>query len=150
MKTDGNIKVLNEAFKMYGVTEVAGAADNPKVIELFNELGFDGKKLKDETAWCAAFANTMLKRAGCVFQKTLNARSFLDLDGETKEPKLGDIVVLWRESAESWKGHVGFYVNETESHINILGGNQSNRVKISAYPKHRLLGYRVPELIELK
>jgi len=135
-------KVIEEAFKMYGVTEVSGAKDNPKIIALFEELYFDGKVLKDETAWCAAFANTILKRAGKSYQKKLNARSFLTLGKQTFDPKLGDIVVLWRESIHSWKGHVGFYINESENHINILGGNQNNRVKISAYPKHRLLQYR--------
>ena len=136
------MKHLVEAFKMYGVAEVVGAKDNPEVIKLFDELYFDGKVLKDETAWCAAFANTILKRAGLPYQKTLNARSFLTLGKQVQDPQLGDIVVLWRESRNSWKGHVGFYINQTEKHIYILGGNQGNQVKISAYPKHRLLQYR--------
>lgn len=133
---------LIEAFKMYGVTEIPGAKDNPKVLALFDELGFDGSALKDETSWCAAFANTILKRAGKPYQKKLNARSFLDLGDQVFTPIPGDIVVLWRESRKSWKGHVGFYINESENYIYILGGNQGNQVKISAYPKYRLLQYR--------
>lgn len=136
------MKHIVEAFKLYGVTEVEGARDNPKIIDLFNELGFDGEDLKDETSWCAAFANAMLKRANLEYQNTLNARSFLKIGKQVYDPKFGDIVVFWRESKNSWKGHVAFYINEDESNINVLGGNQGNRVKISAYPKYRLLQYR--------
>jgi uncharacterized protein (TIGR02594 family) len=136
------MKHLEEALKMYGVTEVPGANDNPKVIALFDELGFDGSKLKDETSWCAAFANAILKRADMPYQNTLNARSFLKIGKQVFTPQLGDVVVLWRESRKSWKGHVGFFIRETENYIYILGGNQNNRVKISAYPKYRLLQYR--------
>ena len=136
------MKHIIEAFKMYGVTEVRGAKDNPRVLDLFNELGFNGNDLKDETSWCAAFVNAILKRAGMPYQRKLNARSFLQLGEQVFNPQLGDVVVFWREHPTSWKGHVGFYINETENYIYVLGGNQSNQVKISAYPKYRLLEYR--------
>jgi hypothetical protein len=58
-----------------------------------------------------------------------------------QKPQLGDIVVFWREKKDSWKGHVGFYINETNTHINVLGGNQNNMVCIKPYPKSRLLQY---------
>ena len=73
----------------------------------------------------------------------LNARSWLDIGMETNNPQPGDVVVLWRESKNSWKGHVGFYINRVDDEIFILGGNQDNQVKISGYPSSRLLGYRV-------
>lgn len=47
-------------------------------------------------------------------------------------------------------GHVGFYLDETENEIKVLGGNQENKetrtCKVSEkhYPKTRLLGYRIP------
>ena len=61
---------------------------------------------------------------------------------ETTDPKPGDMVVFWRESRKSWKGHIAMYIRETETHVYVLGGNQNNQVKISAYPKYRVLGYR--------
>ena len=143
---------MNKAFEIalseYGVREVKGKQDSPQVIIYFNDLGFNGKRLKDETAWCAAFANWCLQQGGYTYQKTLNARSFLKLKGETYLPEVGDIVVLWREREESWKGHVGFFVKETNRYIYILGGNQSNSVCVKAYPKNRLLGYRKPQKIK--
>ncbi|MCB1510794.1 MAG: TIGR02594 family protein, partial [Hyphomicrobiaceae bacterium] len=41
-------------------------------------------------------------------------------------------------------GHVAFLLGETGTDVILLGGNQSNRVTIAAYPKSRLLGLRWP------
>lgn len=122
--------------------EVKGGQDNPEILKYFDALGFDGKKLKDETSWCAAFANWVLKEAGLKYQKTLNARSFLKIGEKVENPEMGDLVVFWRESPSSWKGHVAFYIREDSTWIYCLGGNQSDQVKISAYRKNRLLEYR--------
>ena len=136
------MKHLQIAFSQYGTEETKGDIDNPEVLKYFDSLGFNGKELKDETAWCAAFVNWVLKHSNLPYQRKLNARSFLQLGKQTNDPKLGDIVVLWRGSKQGWKGHVGFYINETENHINILGGNQMNKVCIMPYSKYRLLEYR--------
>lgn len=137
-------KHLQIALSQYGVKEVRGAKDHPQIVNYFTSLGFDGSKLKDETAWCAAFANWCLKEAGMEYQETLNARSFLNLGEEVFTPKQGDIVVLWRESPNSWKGHVGFFIKESARYVYLLGGNQGNSVSIKAYPKTRLLAYQRP------
>lgn len=60
-------------------------------------------------------------------------------------PELDAITVFWRESKTSRKGHVGFYVQETSTHISVLGGNQGNKVTVDPYPKARLLSYRWPK-----
>ena len=46
-----------------GVREGAGAANNPRVVQLFADAGFSGIK-QDSVAWCAAAVGAMLKRAG--------------------------------------------------------------------------------------
>ncbi|MFL0067761.1 TIGR02594 family protein [Tenacibaculum maritimum] len=125
-----------------GVKEIVGRKDNPQVLKYFDEIGYDGVKLKDETAWCSAFANWVCKKVGLPYTGKLNARSWLKVGRRVSEPKLGDIVVFWRESRSSWKGHVAFFVRETKNWVYVLGGNQNNQVKISAYPKNRLLQYR--------
>jgi uncharacterized protein (TIGR02594 family) len=130
------------ALSQYGIKEVKGRADNPQVLKYFNEIGFDGAKLKDETAWCSAFANWVCKMGKKSFSGKLNARSWLKVGSPTDTPKVGDIVVLWRESRRSWKGHVGFFVKADANSIYILGGNQNNQVNIMAYSKDRLLQYR--------
>ena len=136
---------MNTAFEIalsqYGVKEIVGDKHNPVILNYFDCIGHSWVH-NDETAWCAAFVNYCLNNAGYEGTGKLNARSFLDCGTVTDHPETGDIVVLWRGSILSWKGHVGFYVNETASKINILGGNQSNQVKISSYPKVQLLSYR--------
>lgn len=134
--------VLPIVFSQLGVKEISGKKDNPEILKYFLEIGFDGHKLKDETAWCSAFANWVCKTAGLDYSKKLDARSWLKVGMPVTVPELGDIVVLWRESKSSWKGHVGFYMNQDEKYIYILGGNQNNEVNIRKYPKYRLLGYR--------
>ena len=130
------------AFNEYGIKEIKGAKDNPEILKYFQEIGYNGSQLKDETAWCSAFVNWVMKQANLSYTGKLNARSWLKIGQETKAPKLGDIVVFWREKRTSWKGHVAFYVTENNDYIYVLGGNQNNQVKITAYPKERLLSYR--------
>ena len=126
----------------YGVKEIVGRQDNPQVIKYFDSVGFG--HLKDETAWCSAFMNWVAKEAGANISGKLNARSWMKVGTPVTDgfQKLGDVVILWRESPKSWKGHVGIYIRETKNYIYILGGNQNNQVKVSAYRKGRLLGYR--------
>lgn len=137
-----SIKAFEIAISQYGVKEIAGRKDHPQIVSYFNAAGFDGKKLHDETAWCSAFANWVILTAGKPISGKLTARSWLKVGESTSQPKLGDVVVLWRESPESWKGHVGFYVRETRRYVYILGGNQNNQVNIKAYPKTRVLDFR--------
>ena len=58
-----NTKVVNIALSQYGIKEIPGINDNPEVLKYFNEIGFDGAKLKDETAWCSAFANWVISKS---------------------------------------------------------------------------------------
>ncbi|GAG88566.1 unnamed protein product [marine sediment metagenome] len=135
------IEVLKIALSQYGVTEIVGGEHNPTILKYFKDIGHSWVK-DDEMAWCSAFVNWCCFHAGKNYTGELNARSWLKVGHRAVEPQVGDIVVFWREKESGWKGHVGFYINETEDYINVLGGNQSNQVKIAAYPKHRLLQYR--------
>lgn len=137
-----NLNLINIALTQYGIKEITGKQDNPEVLKYFNEIGFNGSVLKDETSWCSAFANWVALKAKVERTNKLNARSWLHVGLEVTAPEMGDVVIFWRESKESWKGHVGFFIRATENWIYVLGGNQSNQVKISAYPKNRLLAYR--------
>ena len=135
------MNTISVALGEYGVKEIIGKKHNPRVLKYFKEIGHDWVK-DDETAWCSAFANWVAKQANCKMSNKLNARSWLNIGIKTDCPKIGDIVVFWRESHNSWKGHVGFFVRETNNYIYVLGGNQRNQVNIKAYPKKRLLEYR--------
>ncbi|MDH7444689.1 TIGR02594 family protein [Aquimarina sp. 2201CG14-23] len=131
-----------KAISQYGIKEIKGINDNPEVLKYFDEIGFDGKKMKDETAWCSAFVNWCCKVTGYEFTGKLNARSWLNVGINVELPAQGDIVILWRENPKSWKGHVGFFVRETNGFVYILGGNQNNQVSVRAYPKKKLIQYK--------
>ncbi len=137
-----SLNIVNIALTQYGVKEIAGRQDNPQVLKYFDEIGFNGTALKDETAWCSALINWVAMKAGKPMSCKLNARSWLKVGKKVTEPQMGDVVVLWRESKQSWKGHVGIFIRRSSNWIYVLGGNQNNQVKISAYRSNRLLGYR--------
>lgn len=92
--------------------------------------------------WCAAFGNFILETNGVKGTGSNMARSFLKIGTHTDEPRLGDIVVLWRVGKDTEWGHNGFYITEDSYWITLLGGNQDGTVKIKRYPKWMLLDIR--------
>lgn len=136
------MSIINKALSEYGVKEIVGSKNNLRILKYFKEIGFTNPNLNDETAWCSAFANWVAKTSGYEYSKKLTARSWLNIGCSTTTPTVGDIVVFWRESPESWKGHVAFFVKETKHYVYVLGGNQGNKVCIKAYPKNRVLDYK--------
>jgi len=141
-------KIIDIALDQYDVREIPGAKHNSRVVSFFNEIGFKNIQ-NDETPWCSAFVNWVCMKANVETSNKLNARSWLNVGDSIETPRKGDIVVLWRDKPNSWKGHVGFFIKETEKHVYILGGNQSNRVNITSYPKYRLLDYRRPRELNI-
>lgn len=129
------------ALQEWGTKAIAGAIHNPEVVQYFAAIGATWVK-DDETAWCAAFVNWCLMKAGLKYSAALNARSFLTYGAATTTPVVGDIVVLWRISRDGPYGHVGFFVKETHDTVFLLAGNQSNAVNVTEYDKTYLLGYR--------
>jgi uncharacterized protein (TIGR02594 family) len=138
------------AEKEIGVNQIEGEEHNPRILEYLNATtNLDARyKSMDETSWCSAFVNWCLEQAG--YERTENAlaRSWLRWGKAIESPRRGCIVVFERE--ENF-GHVAFYLDETESHLKVLGGNQTNpetgesEVCIKEYPKDAWLGYRIPD-----
>ncbi len=136
-----NIELLKIALDQYGVKEYQGNKHNDEVLKYFIEIGHQWVK-NDETAWCSAFLNWCAKHVGLEYSGKLNARSWLTIGQEVECPEIGDIVVFWRSSPRSWKGHVGIYINQIDDEVFVLGGNQNNQVNISPYSKSKVLSYR--------
>lgn len=134
-------KVYEVALKELGTYEWAEGS-NPKVDAYFDEVGYP--TFTDDTAWCAAFVGAMLKRAGFPHTGKLNARSYLDWGNpvELDNAEVGDVVILWRNTRNSWQGHVGFYVDSDGKDVTLIGGNQNNQVNEQTYPRDRVLGVR--------
>jgi uncharacterized protein (TIGR02594 family) len=132
---------MAEAWRELGQSELPGPSHNPRIVAMFDELGFSDQV--DETAWCAAFVGACLERAGIPSTRSLRARSYLDWGKPVDAPSAGAVVVL-RRGNDAALGHVGFLVGMTDSRVLVLGGNQSNAVTVSAFDRDLVLGFREP------
>ncbi len=133
---------LAEGWREFGQREIAGVSDNPRIMALYRDAGATGIR-HDETAWCAAFVGACLARAGIEGTASLMARSYLAMGEPCTEIRPGAIAVL-RRGEDASLGHVGFVVGETETHLVLLGGNQSDAVSVAAFPRGDVLGLRWP------
>lgn len=144
-----NVTAFDIAQRFVGTKEVGGKVDNPQIISML-KLDNDWPE-NDEVPWCSAFANYVTWLLRLPRSKNLRARSWLTVGkGITlDEAEAGDIIVLKRGKGEQpgpevikAPGHVGFYAGRFGEFIEVLGGNQSDTVKVSRYPAKRLLGVR--------
>jgi len=135
--------LLLDVLSNYGLHEVAGSKSNPFIIKMGKELGVD---IEDDStfAWCSLALSYFAKRNNYEYNKQFNARGWLKIDKPiiVLKPSVGDIVVLWRVSPDSWEGHVGIFINWDETNVWVLGGNQGNMISIAPYKRERILGFR--------
>ena len=135
------VDLVRIAASAFDEKEIVGSLHNTAIVGWLSHLGF-GVIDDDETPWCSAFMNWCAMVAGLERPNHLSARSWLEVGEPVEHPQYGDIVVFWRESPDSTKGHVALVFRETLDSIYALGGNQNNKVCIKEYPKDRVLGYR--------
>lgn len=136
-------RVYTVAKKELGVKELKSGSN--KQIEKYHAYATkDNKKGSDDSVpWCASFVCYCLEMTGIVSTDSKSARSYEKFGKPTVSPVFGDIVVFWRESRSSGKGHVAFFSGyDSNGNIKCLGGNQSDEVNIASYSKDRLLGFR--------
>jgi uncharacterized protein (TIGR02594 family) len=126
-----------------GTAEIKGAKHNPKVIEYHATTG---KFKDDETPWCSSFANWVMKQAGKATTGNAMAMSWAKYGKKLDKPALGAIVVF---SYGGGKGHVGFIVGKQGDKLQVLGGNQGDMVKISAFGTGSVAAYVVPSDYEV-
>lgn len=135
------------AKKEIGQREIKGAIHNPRIIEYHSTTTL--RASSDEAAWCSSFVNWVLLKTGLAGTRSAAASSWLKW-GAATSAKMGAIAVIFNVKANSnlsaSGNHVGFLVQETATHFLILGGNQSDQVKVSQFPKKawQLRGYRWP------
>ena len=132
---------MAEAWRELGQSERPGVAHNPRIVAMFDELGHPNQS--DETAWCAAFVGACLERAGIASTRSLMARSYEAWGVASAAPIAGAVAVLRRGSDPAF-GHVGFLVGASDSHVFLLGGNQSDAVTVAPFDRDLVLAYRVP------
>ena len=136
--------VIAERERASGVEEFSGGGANPRIIEYLKATGNRASN-GDETPWCSAFVKWVMDTSGFDTRGTnARARSWLGWGREIEET-YGAIVILKR-GTNAGSGHVGFYLGRDKSgKLRILGGNQSDSVRISSYSDKDLLGFRWPQ-----
>ena len=126
--------IFNRAFSYVGLHERSNRAQIKRVTKV------DPAR----TPWCAAFVNGILAQLGQRGTGSNMAISFAKYKTATKNPQKGDIVVI--RTGRSRRGrssnHVGFFEGFKGNKVAVLGGNQSNRVKISYFSKSSVISYR--------
>ena len=122
-----------------GLTEGAGAADNPQVVAFYALAGHPEVN-HDATPWCAAFVGGVLAKAGFKGAGTLWALDYARWGKRLPAPAVGAIATKKRKGG----GHVFFVAGFTASHVLALGGNQGDRVSLARISRRLINSYRWP------
>ena len=97
------------------------------------------------TSWCRYFVNYCLKKDGWSVPNDGMARGLLNWGEAVKEPKLGDLVILWRGTHDDGvTGHIGFFIKWDMEHVWLVGGNQGDSVSEGKYLRSKIIGIRRP------
>jgi uncharacterized protein (TIGR02594 family) len=142
--------------------------EHPRILEYLATCSDleEGEAERDSTPWCSAFVNWCLGQCGIEGTDSGWARSWAEWGRPIDPPSPGAIAV-WARGRSSGDepvvtGHVAFLVEDLGDSLLVLGGNQSDRVCLKAYPKHgyltdtvgsagpvrelyELIGYRWPQ-----
>lgn len=138
------------AKSLLGTMETPGPKSNPTILDWADDL--DLHYPGDDIAWCGLFVGHCI---GSTLPdeplpvNPLGARNWLRAGVPIKTPSYGAIAVFWRESRQSFKGHVGFLVAQSATSFKVLGGNQKDSVSYAWIDRDRLLGFRWPKTYDL-
>lgn len=149
LEKEGTPKMLVEALKLVGTTEVPGPKSNPIIVGWAKEVGADVAKvyLADETPWCGLAHAVVALRAGKgPVKDPLWALNWGNFGDYSPVPMLGDTLVFVRRTSDGKRaGHVGLYVGEDATTYHVLGGNQGDTYGFTRISKNRLYTARRPK-----
>lgn len=128
------------AGQQLGVSEVLGNRHNPQILEYGKATSL--KPSSDEVPWCSTFVNWCLMRAGVERTNSAWAATW-DTYGVKSPIRFGAILTF--PTSTGSKRHVTFCAGWTKTHIFGLGGNQGNKVKVSAFNRTSPTACRWPK-----
>lgn len=135
-------KMVAAGLQLLGLKEYPGPKSNPVIMEMARRVGVSQIYKNDDEAWCALAMCYLCVITGKPMPFTgyevLRAKSFLKWGIARHSAELGDMLILERPGGF----HDTIYIAESKSTYFGLGGNQSNMVTISEFPKERLVGIR--------
>jgi uncharacterized protein (TIGR02594 family) len=131
-----------------GLKEVDGPKFNPEILAA---LQLDQTWPKDDAVpWCSAWLNKRCHQLRVARSKSLAARSWLGVGRpiDLQDAMAGwDVVILAGAGPKDPKildapGHVGLFAAADLNLVQVLGGNQGNRVCIAPFDISGVLGVR--------
>jgi len=138
---------LRLAMSEMGQTEIPGPDANARILTYHSHTTL--KAGSDEVPWCSAFMNFIMAQSDIPGTGSAAAMSWKDW-GRSWEPQdgpIGAIAVFSRPTPTNPNaGHVGLIWWHLGGSILILGGNQSNQVRISNYRLEGLVSVRWPKV----
>ena len=141
---------LEVAEKEIGQKEIKGG-ENSRILEYHATTTL--KATEDEVPWCASFVNWCFTKVGIKGTNSALAKSWLFWGVEITSPTLGCVCIIRQKvkQEDSATGtrtgyHVGFWLAEKDNRVHLLGGNQSDQVKMSSFGlnTYEIKGYRLP------
>ncbi len=135
-----------------GIAEISEKNKHNERIIAYHATTTLGAKT-DEVPWCSSFVNWVLNQAGIKGTNNALAKSWATWGVKVNTPYKGIITVIKRKNKNSDSStgsstgyHVGFYNSSTPTTINLLGGNQSDKVKYSNFylKSYDIIAYRKP------
>jgi uncharacterized protein (TIGR02594 family) len=134
------------AYSFIGTHEMSGDEDNQNIVAWHATTRL--KATDDETPWCSSFVNAMLLGAGYKPTYSAAAVSWTTWGNlrELTPASFGAVVVIKRRGKDGKVHyHVGFYAGRFGSDkVILLGGNQSDMVKESAFNEDDVVAVRWP------
>lgn len=133
------VSPLELAKSYLGQHEILGHKDNQFILDCFKNTGY--RAAHDEVPWCAAFVCRVLEECGFISTKSAAAVSYLNY-GHPSSLEPGAILVFkWASGGH----HVTFCHHIVDKdYVACLGGNQSDMVKISVFPRKYIQEVRIP------
>lgn len=137
VNVEGNPRWLQVARGEIGVRETRGNEHNQRILQYHASTSL--RATSDETPWCASFVNWCLIEAGVAGTNSAAAASFARW-GIPTYSRPGAVCVIHNPGAANTSlsrsgNHVGFLISENSTHYSLLGGNQSDSVKVSDFRK---------------
>lgn len=140
---------LFKARQFVGIKEVPGIKSAPFIVKLWDRVPWLWNMHKDDStlAWCGAFLAHCFRLCDITPPKEwYRAKSYLTFGLRIETPIVGCVGVIKNKRGY----HVGFVVGKDyNGNILLLGGNQNDSVKVSAFRESAFVGYRWPNAVPL-
>jgi len=140
---------LFNARSFIGIKEIPGIKSAPFIQKLWDRVPWLWNMHKDDStlAWCGAFVAHCLRMCGITPPKEwYRAKSYMVFGLRIDKPVVGCIAVI--KNARGY--HVGFVVGQDyNGNILLLGGNQNDSVKVSAFKQSTFVAFRWVQSVPL-